>query len=259
MNANLKLAAGLAAVAVIAVVGWRLLPGTGGPGGPSPSPSPSPTPSLSSTPTVLPSGSAMFPGWYPSEGSSGAGILPAGSQASHSFNPAITFNVTEGWVNDTDTVEFYGLFPDTPANESEFAVSGGLAQHIFMWIVDTPGGLICDGVGDTAGSTAAQLADSLVANETVATSGLAEVTIGGLTGKQVDARLNPDWAAGCPPNPDDPPTKDYGDYRARYIFLDVPSGGKLMIIVDSVHAAGFEAFVAEAMPIVQSFQFDLAQ
>ena len=60
-----------------------------------------------------------------------------------------------------------------------------------------------------------------------------------------------------PRAPDDPPTKDYKDYRGRFVFLDIPGGGKLLIIVDSVHAADFEALLAEAMPIVESFEFDL--
>ena len=30
-----------------------------------------------------------------------------------------------------------------------------------------------------------------------------------------------------------------------------------MIFVGSLHAAGHEAFLAEAMPIIESFQFDL--
>ena len=59
--------------------------------------------------------------------------------------------------------------------------------------------------------------------------------------------------------PEDQPTKDYKDYRGRFVFLDMPGGGKLLIIVESVHAADFETFVAEAMPIVESFQFDLGE
>jgi hypothetical protein len=101
------------------------------------------------------------------------------------------------------------------------------------------------------------LVESLVANEALVTSEPVDVTVGDLTGTRVDAHIDPDWTGSCPLAPEDPPTKDYKDYRGRFVFLDMPGGGKLLIIVDSVHAADFEAFVAEAMPIVESFQFDL--
>jgi hypothetical protein len=40
-------------------------------------------------------------------------------------------------------------------------------------------------------------------------------------------------------------------------FLDTP-GGVIAIAVGSKHPADHEAFLAEAMPIVESFQFDVA-
>jgi hypothetical protein len=257
VNTSLKPLLAVAAVVVIAVAGIAYLgqPSDSGVGGTvSPAPSPSPIPSASPSPAASTSG--VFPQWYPAESDSGgAGILPAGSGTTQSFRPGSTFSVPEGWVNDTDTAELYGLFPDTPANEAEFALSGGPAQNIFMGFVDTPT-LICDEVGETEGSTAAELANSLVVNEALVTSEPVEITIGDLTGTRVDSHLDPDWTGSCPPKPDDPPAKDYKDYRGRFIFLDTPDG-KLLIIVDSVHAADFETFLAEAMPIVESFQFDL--
>jgi hypothetical protein len=254
MNSSIKIAAAIAAVVVLAVVGWNVLPGRSTGVGVGPAPTPTPTPS----PTSSPSASAVFPQWFTSGSeSSGAGILLPGSQTTRAFLPGSTFSVPEGWVSDTDSADFYGLFPDTPANEAEFALSGGRAQGIFMGLVGTPDGLICDGVGVTNGSTAAELAQSLVANEALVTSEPVDVAIGGLTGTRVDAHIDPDWTGSCPRAPEDPPTKDYKDYRGRFVFLDIPRGGKLLIIVDSVHAADFEAFLAEAMPVVESFQFNL--
>jgi hypothetical protein len=55
------------------------------------------------------------------------------------------------------------------------------------------------------------------------------------------------------------PAGCFEDYRGRFVFLDIPGGGKLLIIVDSAHAADFEALLAEAMPIVESFQFDFGR
>jgi hypothetical protein len=258
VNSYLKPLLAVAAVVVIAVAGFALLgqpsdPGVGG----AVSPSPSARPTASAEPTTAPSATAVFPPWFTAE-SDGAGILPPGTQTTRAFLPGSTFSVPEGWVNDTDSADFYGVFPDTPANEAEFARSGGLGQNIFMGIVDTPGLGICEGVGDTEGSTAAELVDSLVADDALVTTEPVDVTIGGLTGTRVDAYLDPDWAGNCA-DTEEPPTEDQKDYRGRFVFLDIPNGGRLMIVVGSVHAADFEALVAEAMPIVESFQFDFGQ
>ena len=110
----------------------------------------------------------MFPPWYTSE-SNGAGILTAGSQTTKSFVPRFTFTVPEGWVNSGDEAGVYGLFPDTPANQAEFAASGGLAQEIFMGPRDDPY-FTCDAWEDNQGATAAEIVAAMVANEALATS-----------------------------------------------------------------------------------------
>jgi hypothetical protein len=224
----------------------------GGAASPAVSPAPSPSLAASASPAAAPSASALFPLWYAGE-SSGAGILPAGSQATKSFVPPFTFTVPEGWVNGGEEHGFYGLFPDTPANQAEFAASGGLAQEIYMGPLESPY-VVCDAWEDNRGATAAEMVAAMVANEALATSDPIEVAIGGLTGKQVDVRLDPGWTESCP---GDPPTLDLGDGRTRAILLDTPDRGVIVIFLGSLHSAGHEAFLAEAMPIIESFQFDL--
>ena len=250
VNSYLKPLLAVAAVVVIAVAGITILgrPSDSGVGGAvSPAPSLSPIPSAS--PSAAASASAVFPSWYtPESDSNGAGILPAGSGTTQSFLRGSTFSVPEGWVNEFDTANYYGLWPDTPANQAQFDSFGNLANTILMDVVDTPKGLICDGVGDTVGSNAAELADSLVANEALVTSAPVDVTIGALTGVWVGCYPDPDGTGSCPDK----------DARDRFVFLDMPDGGELLIIVDSAHAADFETFLAEAMPVVESFEFDLS-
>ena len=261
VNSYLKPLLAIAAVVVIAVAGFAFLgrPSDSGVGGAA-SPARSSSPTTSASPSAAPSAGALFPEWFTADsGSSGAGILPPGNATTQGFLPGSTFNVPAGWVNSTDTADFFGLFPDTPANKAEFGRSGNPAQGIFMGIVDTPGDLVCDGVGETHGSTAAELVESLVANEALVTSEPVAVTIGDLSGTRVDAHLDPDWTGSCASDPGGPPTKENKDYRGRFVFLDIPGGGKLLIIVDSAHAADFEALLAEAMPIVESFQFNIGQ
>lgn len=250
----IKLIAGLAAALVVAVVGYSLLPGTTGPGAPTTAPTPSAQPTAAVT--AAPSASAKFPTWY--TGSDGAGILPPGSVTTLSFMPGSTFSVPDGWVNSGDAAGYYELFPDTPANQAEFARSGSLAQSILMGPLTSPY-FICESVENNGGATAAEMVAAVTANDALATTGLVDVAIGGLTGKQFDVRLNPDWTGTCPPSPDDPPGLNLGDQRTRGILLDAPGRGVIVIFVGSLYSADFEAFLAEAMPIVESFQFDLGQ
>ena len=160
--------------------------------------------------------------------------------------------VPEGWVNSGDELGFYGLFPDSPANEAEFAASEALANEIGVGPNSSPY-FVCDAWEDHRGASAEMVA-SMVANEALATSEPIDVSIGGLTGKQIDVRLDPSWTESCP---GDPPTLDLGDMRTRGILLDTPDRGVIVIFVASLHSAGHEAFLAEAMPIIESFQFDL--
>ena len=65
MSTPFKLAAGLAAVVLVALVGWQLLPGQpgiGGPQSPTPTQQPSATPVPSASPSVAPSQGAACPG-----------------------------------------------------------------------------------------------------------------------------------------------------------------------------------------------------
>jgi hypothetical protein len=255
VNAYSKVAVAAAAVLIIAVVGYNLLPSQStGIGGPA-SPRPSSAPSASGRPSASPSANVVYPAWYTGD-RSGAGILPAGSQTTRFFMPGSTYSVPDGWVNPDDSGLHIELFPNTPANQAEFARSGSLAQSIVMGPHASPW-FVCDSAENNSGATAAQMVAAVTANEALATTGLVDVTIGGLTGKQFDVRLNPDWTGTCLPSPDDPPGLNLGDQRSRGFLLDVPSRGVMVIFVGSLHSAGHEAFLAEAMPIVESFQFDV--
>jgi hypothetical protein len=249
VNTYTKLAVAAAAVLIVAVVGYNLLPGRStGVGGPAPTASPTAAPTAA--PSTGPSPSTAFPAWYtPESGSSGAGILSAGSQTTRSFGPAFTYRVPEGWVNNGDEVGFYGLFPATPANQAEVARSGELADAIHIGPQARPY-FVCEALENNVG-TAAERVAAAAANEVLAVSDVVDVTRGTLSGKRFDVRANPDWKGACP---GDPPGLDLQDQRARVFLLDRP-GGVIVIIVGSLHAAGHEAFLAQAMPVVESFDF----
>jgi hypothetical protein len=252
VNSNLKPLLAVAAIVVIAVVGFAVLrPSSGSNVGGAATSSPAPSPSL--LPSASPSANAVFPSWFTGE-RSGAGILPAGGQTTRVFEGGVTFTVPEGWVNHQDDAAGYELFPDSPANEAEYASNQRYAERVDLWR-DATNWLICEPIRPQ-GSTAAELVDSLLANEALTTSEPVDVSIGGLPGRQIDFQLDPAWTGSCPAASEAPPTYDLRDGRIRTIFLDHPDDGSLWIVVDSLYSAGHEAFLAEAMPIVESFQFD---
>jgi hypothetical protein len=250
VNTYAKIAVAAAAVLIVALVGYNLLPGSStGVGGPAPTASPPTAPTA--VPSTGPSPSAAFPAWYkPETASGGAGILSSGSQTTRTFAPAFTYSVPEGWVNDLDESIGYGLFPNTPANEAEYGLSGDMAHGIFIVSVGTPY-FFCESWEKTRGTAAERIA-FLGASDTLAASNPVDVTVGGLTGKQVDIRVDPGSKATCP---GDPPGHDLSGQRTRALYLDTPDRGVIAIAVGSKQPDGHEAFLAEAMPIVESFDF----
>jgi hypothetical protein len=256
VSSYLKYAAAVAAVILVAAVGFAVIGPSADPNvGAAVSPAPSPSPVASPSPSTAPSASVVFPPWYTQQGD-GAGILPAGSQTTRQFITGSTFAVPEGWVNELDNAAVYTLFPDTPANEAEYALSSETAQNIVITgIVENNMFAICDATGLFQGATAAEVIDAVVANEALSATEPVDVTIGGLIGRQIDLRLSPDWTGSCLPNAD-APTRDYLDARNRLILLDTPDGRTIGIAIGSLYSSDFEAFLADAMPIVESLDFD---
>jgi hypothetical protein len=257
-----KITFGLGAAAVVligAFLGAQLLgsPGGTGSGGPSVTPESTTTPEPTATPTTSSSSSARYPTWYPPAAvadANGAGILSAGSHATLVFSPAFSFTVPDGWVNAYDEPGYFTLFPDTRVNQTEHARSDELAHHVFMGLQNTPW-YTCESLEDNQGATAAAIVAAMGANEVLALSDTAEVVIGGLSGVQFDVRRNPDWTGTCAGDSGLPEGVDPDDERTRGVLLDVPDRGVLAIFVYSVSSAGHQAFFAEAMQIIETFQF----
>ena len=87
----LKVAASLAAVILVVVVGLRLLPTPAGVGGPAATPSPTPSPAATPTPTTI--GSLQ-----------GQGSLEPGRYLVNAGVPGLTVTVPAAWTTDTDWV-----------------------------------------------------------------------------------------------------------------------------------------------------------
>ena len=160
-----------------------------------------------------------------------------------------TFSVPEGWVNSGDEADSTGCSRTRPPIRPRSLAPENSPNSIYMGPLDQPY-FVCKAVENNRG-TAAEMVAAASANEAVAVSDVVDVTMGSLTGKRFDVRADPDWKGPCP---GDPPGLDLQDQRSRVVLLDGPRG-VIVIFVGSLHAAGHEAFLAQAMPIVESFDF----
>ena len=253
MNPSIKLAAAALAVVIVAVIGYNLLPaGSPNVGGPQPTATASPTPTVTTTPT------------FNVEGQCGGalstcrGALTAGTYTSRAMDPALTFTVPSGWYNKFDHVRGYGL-------EAGPNTSLEVQRDLVVARADCVEAETEPGVGTTASAMVQALAD----RPGLDTTEPAPITIGGLSGFTIDFTLSPDWTTPCPysggrpivPTVTDPQaTPGTGLHWAaesvsdgsftRYIILDLPGGGTLLI-----SPGGAPSFVTKAMPVIESFEF----
>lgn len=203
------------------------------------------------------------------------GNLEPGRHTSARFNPLsssstdytygqLSYTVPAGWSNSEDQPGNYTL--GRPSDQA------GTAIYMFGEVVPhSQGDESCSekaalGVDRTPEAFATWLGrlPGLESTQPVA------VTIGGRNGFMVDVSLVPDWTQTCPYSEGDPivstftdsdpgPGFDWhvgGDARARYIFLDQPGGTSLLIDIEAPDKVTWDAFVQEAMPVVDSILFN---
>ncbi len=95
----------------------------------------------------------------------------------------------------------------------------------------------------------------------VTTTAPTSITIDGHPGRSLDIRIDP---AGKRCKGETTPSFSYlgpdigllGGERHRLILLDLGDGDVLAIVIRTTDPAAFDAFVVEAMPIVESLRFE---
>jgi hypothetical protein len=185
MNSLVKFGAAVAAVLVVAVVGWNLLPGPRGPGD-GPSPTPIPTPS----PTVVPSATPIacednIPGC--------AGTLPAGDHQTAHFTPGFSFTTPAGWTNPIDTEALFTLWPE----DSVLATPGDL---IMVWsnVVPAERSASCElGPAPGVSTSVAGWMTYVTGHPGLLTTNQRPIDLDGTTGQVVDLASNPGWIPAC--------------------------------------------------------------
>ena len=164
--------------------------------------------------------------------------------------------MTSPWVNLRDFVGFFQLYPDTTANRA-LAADGQYTPYILILndpVISPSGSCPEYDATDQSKVDAAAFAGYIATRDDLVKTDPIPVTIGGLSGQQVDLGLTSD-STGCIPGAPSGEVPSAGD-RYRVIILDRPDGGSLMIRL-AASPSDFDAFMADAMPVVNSFEFDL--
>jgi hypothetical protein len=161
MNTNAKMAMAAAAVVVLAVIGFNVIPrngGVGDVGGQSPTPAPTATPSPTPAPT-LPSAGALAPGTYRSD--------------------FMTYTVPAGWSS----------YQSWGANKND----GNPPDGMFIAPWSNIGTVYADpchwqttGVSNVTFPTVDALVAALVAQKRSTTASPVDVTVDGFQGKEID-------------------------------------------------------------------------
>ncbi|MEP6813264.1 MAG: serine/threonine-protein kinase [Actinomycetota bacterium] len=122
------------------------------------------------------------------------GEIAAGTHATRSFKPVLTYTVPVGWTNFNDSGGNFGLVP--PGGDWN-AVDIGKSDYLGVFQRIAPTGSRC---GEDAAPvrSAAAFAQWLVHNPGLSVTGRTAVTVGGLSGVVVDLRIRTGWTRTCP-------------------------------------------------------------
>jgi hypothetical protein len=178
---------------------------------------------------------------------------------------ALTYTVPDGWANASDWPESFEIVPASdlpPIDDADRTGMIGVFTQPTAMAQDPP---CSDQVEPGVGRTVDDLATWLGTVPGLGTTEPTPITIDGRSGLMIDISLDPAWTGLCNPgDPDTTPIVTYmnpglglrGAERARVILLDVGEGDVVAIAVWTPDRAAFDAFTPEAMPVIESFQFE---
>lgn len=203
------------------------------------------------------------------------GDLDPGQHFTAQFNPFVprsayvydygrlSYTVPEGWSDAVDGPDGFTLVEQAaPAIGAIDVSSTAMADS---QAAGCPGTLE-PGVGRTA----AALSTWLTTLPGVAARTPASTSVGGLSGYTLDVTIKPSWTQTCPYSRGKPMVPlftnglsddinfDWGvaaGEKVRLFLLDLPDGRTMLIHVGAPDEATWDAFIADAMPIVETFAF----
>ena len=223
-----------------------------------------------SAPNAVPSGPESTSPTLSLEGTPVA-ALAAGTQSAPSFFPPLTFTAPDGWLTEPAAVGLLALVPDTSENRER--IQDGAPAVTFLNVLPNIGAAAEDcaeAAASGVGPAASDIVGALATRPGLSTSGPVSVTIGGLSGQQIDVSIASDWTGTCSgggpfvPLVYSPGFISWGaepGEQFRIIVLDVaglPSGmyATVMIVIYSAEAAAWNDHLSASTAVVETFEFD---
>jgi hypothetical protein len=172
-----------------------------------------------------------------------------------SFEPAITYTLPGDWEVTGDNDRYFAVRP--------IAATGNTGIFLFHDVVASSSG--CGFRPDPdVGTSSEAMTTWMATNPAFEATSPQRVNIGGTTGHRVDLQQTEGWDRTCQfsevplvtgqPEGEESWGLNPGQ-RMRVFVLDQPDGGTVTIIVELDFQQDFGAFIDEALPIVESFEF----
>ena len=197
--------------------------------------------------------------------------LAAGSHSAPNFWPPLTYTAPDGWLTEPAAEGLLALVPDTTKNRERIRAGGFPSTFLNVLPNVSVAAEDCaqasaPGVGLVAGD----IVGALATRSGLSTSGPVAITIGGLSGQQIDVSLASDWTGTCSGGGPFVPLVYSPDFiwwgaepgeRFRITVLDVPnlpSGmyATVMIVDYSSEAAAWADHLSASTRLIESFEFD---
>lgn len=245
-----------AAILVVAVAGYSLVPRNGSIGGPGPTPTATAT--STPTPTAAPSRGVTCDNQVGGSNSC-AGPLSAGVHTSAVFQPSLSFTVPAGWANRVDISRIYVLhYNFAPAHAFQVISRVAIPDQSSDCTVSRRAGV---------GNAPSDWVTFLTSHPGLAVSTPEPVTIGGFEGFRLTLAVAASWALRCP-NSIGPAvvtmTSAAGeagwmqmldDQHDTFTILDV-AGQTVIIQVESGPEAGvLDTLNTTFNPVIDTFRF----
>jgi hypothetical protein len=197
--------------------------------------------------------------------------LAAGSHSAPNFWPPLTYTAPDGWLTEPAAEGLLDLVPDTTKNRERIRAGGPPITFLnVLRNVSVAAEDCAEASAPGVGLAAGDIVGALATRPGLSTSGPVAVTIGGLSGQQIDVSLSTDWTGTCSGGGPFVPLVYSPDFlwwgaepgeQFRITVLDVanlPSGmyATVMIVAYSAEAAAWADHLSASTRLIESFEFD---
>jgi hypothetical protein len=197
--------------------------------------------------------------------------LDAGAQWAPDFG-ALTYTVPDGWANSADFPERLSLTPSADFALADPGAADGAHKIELHWqYAATAQNAECTSDELTSvPRTVSGLADWIHGLPSLTSTAPTAITIDGHAGQWLDVSVSPSWTASCGSETQPiavflteagsgPAGETFGvvaGERVRLVFLDLGEGDIVLVDIYGPDVTSFDTLVAQAMPIIQTFQFE---